>query len=254
MSTSLTGGTPRNPKGRIAILGSAFDPVHYGHCAMAALVLACDFADSVWFCPSPTRWDKTPMAGDELRLSWTFEAARTLARAGLNVDMTDAEIRMGDYRGSLVFLERLAEVFPEAQFSMILGLDAFRGILGWRDPVAGRLNGHALLARFPLIVVPRGDTARDEISDFVRVLETDMERRGMTFHSAPSLCPAFHEAQLELPGRPLSAQEIARLSSTEIRADLHNASRKTPRHFIFDEVEQLILAHNPYLGRRRIRE
>ena len=216
-------------KQRIAILGAAFDPLHYGHCALAALVLHLGFADEVWLCPSPARWDKTPVAPPELRLRWVQMAVEHLQQQGLAVKACSQELNQPEYRGTLVFLRELSSTHPNKKFVWVLGQDALSAILSWRDPVNNVLNGAQLLAEYQLIVAPRPSSESDSnLSNIILSLERSLTALQLAFLVPPVALPQFAEVAFPLLGETVKNTQLAGYSSTQIREQIQNELSTQP--------------------------
>lgn len=145
---------------RVGILGSAFDPPHFGHFLLAQLALQTGELDDIWLVPSPERWDKSPVAGPQERLSWLKTALSECPKNLKNhLLVSDIELKLSNYRGTYWLLQHLRQMHPETSFSLILGWDSFQGIPQWRDPTTGTLNGFELLKTTRLYVTPRATHA-----------------------------------------------------------------------------------------------
>ena len=204
---------------RVAILGAAFDPIHYGHCAMAALVLQQNAADTVWLCPSPARWDKQPTASPEQRLKWVTEAATQLREQGLAVEACNLELSQPVFRGTHYFLNMLAQIAPDSEFLLVLGQDTLASILSWKDQVVGEENGAQLLTKYPLLVTSR-DASGTAAAEIVHRLAAELEKRGLQFSRLPQILPPFASLEKELLPGFISNNELAALSSTRMRSAL----------------------------------
>ncbi len=138
----------------VAVFGGAFDPVHCDHISLAKLCLSLKLCDDVWFVPSPDRWDKTLFAPAEARLSML----KLIAEKNPHIQVSDAEIAMGEFRGSYVSMLELQKLYPDFHFRLLIGADSYETIPHWRDPLhffGTEFNGHLLLRDFELIVFNR---------------------------------------------------------------------------------------------------
>ncbi len=212
---------------RTGVLGSAFDPPHYAHAAMAILALECGEIDELWLCPSPARWDKTPVASLELRVRWSELFAEAMESMGYRVLVSTEELQQGVFRGSYLFFSKLKESFPTREFFPIVGRDSWDSIPLWRDPVTATFNGHEMLRDFSFLVTPRIDG-------------TDRSSEDVPFphKQLPSLLDMEQRFQALF-----KTQQVATLSSSAIRESLH---KEENIHFCFDDVEKDILKNNPY--------
>lgn len=218
---------------RTAVLGAAFDPPHFAHAALAAIVLWSDVADEVWLCPSPARWDKRPRAPAELRLDWVGKLAQQLRAAGLKTTARADEISRGEFRGTYEFLRRLSAQHPDRAFSLVVGADAYAGIPSWRDPVAGVFNGEKLLGEFPIILAPRDGALPQALPGAL----------------VPSALPPFSRFGKRL-AKLLGQNDIAHLSSSAVRGRLERGD--PPGSFVFSELQREIVDSGVYCGKKSI--
>ena len=154
------------PAKTIAILGGAFDPVHRDHLRMACDALRAGACDEVRLVPSPARWDKAPTVSAEHRLAMLRIA---LAGAPTQVQVSETELHAGEFRGSLVMLQRLAALEPACEFRLLVGADSVPGIVSWRDPKTwngSNPNGEQLLREFSLLVYPRQGYSLPTVQSF----------------------------------------------------------------------------------------
>lgn len=145
----------------VALLGGAFDPIHSDHLRMAQECVRWGLADEVWLVVAPdVRWDKRTTVPAHHRLEMVRLA---LAREG-QILCCDAEVKAGEYRGTLRLLDRLEKDYPEREFCWMVGSDSYPMIPFWRDPTEGwKPNGEELLRRFSVMVWPRpGSEMPDE--------------------------------------------------------------------------------------------
>lgn len=147
--------------GPLAIMGGAFDPVHYGHLRTAAeLRDICGFSE-VRFVPSANPPHRPPhFAPAEVRIamlraalsgfSWCSIDARELSRSGPS--------------WSVITLEELRHEAGARSLCMIVGMDAFLSLRSWHrwEELAGL--AHIVVAHRPGWQPPQSG----ELGDFVR--------------------------------------------------------------------------------------
>lgn len=220
---------------RVGILGAAFDPPHYGHFLLAQLALNTGQLDEIWLLPSPDRWDKKPLASNDIRLKWLNSALQCcpdVLRSKIKV--SDFELRLPAYRGTHWLLGELRSQHKGTAFSLVLGWDSFVGISAWRDPTTGTMNGAELLATTCCFVSPRATS---------QTLQT-------TPHPAPHgggvvMLPALDDPQAGdvswMEG--VTQIQVSALSSSLIRTSLKSG---TPVSFLFPDVEKEIIQSGCY--------
>ena len=116
---------------RIGLFGGTFDPIHLGHVQAAREVLARFGLDRILFIPSclPPHKERKGMAPAQDRL-WMVE----LACAGEpRFAASSIEVDAGGRSYSILTLERIRALHPEALVFFILGADAFLEIGTWRE-------------------------------------------------------------------------------------------------------------------------
>ncbi|MFZ9520549.1 MAG: nicotinate-nicotinamide nucleotide adenylyltransferase [Silvanigrellaceae bacterium] len=215
-------------KNRIGILGAAFDPPHFGHFLLAQMALHSGEIDEIWLVPSPERWDKSPVATGQQRLSWLQSALKECPpELKAHLQVSDIELQLPTYRGTHWLLTQLRRTHPASSFSLILGWDSFVGIPKWRDPTTGTLNGDELLKTTRLFVSPRP-------------LHHDFKSEHPKSHpSGVVMLPALDDPAAGdiawMDG--IHRNEVAALSSSLVRTAL---SKQERIRFIFASVEKEI--------------
>jgi nicotinate-nucleotide adenylyltransferase len=169
MNTANKNGQKRE---RIGVMGGTFDPIHYGHLFAAEEARNAVGLDRVIFVPSgnPPHKSYDLMAPAEDRFAMT-----ALAIAG-NGRFEISRIETGRSGASYTAdtLEELASLNPDAEFSLITGLDAALDIPNWYEPLK-------ILSLCSVVVIARSGYIRDKISemdavirDSLIILDTDM--------------------------------------------------------------------------------
>jgi nicotinate (nicotinamide) nucleotide adenylyltransferase len=212
---------------QVGILGSAFDPPHYAHAAMAVLALQQGSLDEVWLCPSPNRWDKTPVAPLDTRIRWAHMLAQRLCSMQFPVQVSTDELSLKEYRGSYVFLKHLSNMYTSCDFRPIVGLDAWQSIHLWRDPVTKTRNGELLKNEFSFLIFPRGHDSAHAIDQPHLLMPSLQERND----------------DLEIL---LACKGVSNLSSSAVRNAI---AENRPLSFAFSEIEQDV--RNSFVYARR---
>jgi nicotinate-nucleotide adenylyltransferase len=116
---------------RIGVLGGTFDPIHFGHLAVAKAAIECANLDRVLFVPSAQPPHRTAaVAPAEDRFAMTNLAVQGEPR----FEVSDVEVRRGGRSYTVDTLNELHRAFPNDELFLILGWDAARLFRTWREP------------------------------------------------------------------------------------------------------------------------
>ncbi len=117
---------------RIGVFGGTFDPIHLGHLLVAEDACAALELDKMLFIPAGKPWFKS--------FRYITEAHHRLAMVRLAVgdnplfEVSDMEIRRSGPTYTVDTLAELREQYADAEFILILGIDALREIDRWYQP------------------------------------------------------------------------------------------------------------------------
>lgn len=117
---------------RIGVFGGTFDPIHMGHLVVAEDARAALGLDEVLFIPAGEPWFKS--------YRQITESRHRLAMVRLAVEdnplfaVSDIEVRRGGPSYTVDTLAQLRCQRADAEFIVILGLDALREIDRWHQP------------------------------------------------------------------------------------------------------------------------
>lgn len=147
--------TPPVPR-RIGVYGGTFNPVHFGHLALAEQVRETLGLERVLFVPSnlpPHKGGRLPSGAERLAL------VRLAIRGNPAFRATDLEVRRAGRSYTIDTLHALATQFgASAELVFLIGMDAFEEIATWHE--ADRLAAAAHFAVFPRPGHPLGDPRR----------------------------------------------------------------------------------------------
>ncbi|MGQ1891207.1 nicotinate (nicotinamide) nucleotide adenylyltransferase [Thermophagus sp. OGC60D27] len=131
---------------KTGLLFGSFNPIHIGHLALANYVLEYAPFDEVWFVVSPQNPLKNSedLAPAQHRLAMTNLAINAEPR----FKSSDIEFSMPVPSYTLNTLQRLNELHPTHDFSLIIGSDNLINIDRWH-------NFRTLLQEHSLLVYPR---------------------------------------------------------------------------------------------------
>lgn len=148
---------------KIAIYGGAFDPIHNGHLAVIAQLLASGQVDSVVVVPSGDRPDKTVQVSAADRLSMAQLAIKEAFAGDPRVEVSDlhASGRVG--YGTIDLVDHFLKV-PGAEPYVVVGRELLADLPQWKE--SARLCASA---RF--IVIDRPGVSPGPLSTAVRASE-----------------------------------------------------------------------------------
>ena len=117
---------------RIGVFGGTFDPIHMGHLIVAEDARAALELDKVLFIPAGQPWFKSyrQITDAHHRLAMV----RLAVEGNPSFDVTDIEITRTGPSYTVDTLAELREQHPDAEFIVILGVDALREIDRWHQP------------------------------------------------------------------------------------------------------------------------
>jgi nicotinate-nucleotide adenylyltransferase len=158
------GSGPASGSGGVGVLGSAFNPPHLGHLALAQEALWQLGLSEVLLVPTGEAPHKRIVddPGRELRLAMTRLAAADDQRFTVSALETERDGPSYTYET----LEQLARERGETELVFVMGADAAVGLESWRNP--GRVVELARLA-----VARRAGVADEEVAAVMRSLGCD---------------------------------------------------------------------------------
>ena len=128
------------------LLFGSFNPIHLGHTALASYLLEHTELNEIWFVVSPHNplKEQTDLMDDDLRLKMVKLAIKDNSA----FKVCNVEFFMPTPNYTINTLEHLKELYPEKQFTMIIGADNLDVFPLWREY-------KNLLANYPIMVYPR---------------------------------------------------------------------------------------------------
>ncbi len=139
---------------RVVVLGSAFDPIHSGHVALAVSAALMLEADEAWLIPNGTQpWKGPHHISDQDRWDMVVSAAKSdVVLRPIGVELFwDAPLLGADTA------RLLTSIAPNTEFWWIFGADAARAIPEWDG--GDEFLGHARIAVVERHGVPSLTTA-----------------------------------------------------------------------------------------------
>ena len=189
---------------RIGLQGGSFDPVHFGHLRAAEEVRERAGLDEVWLVlarvsPFKVRSGTSP-AEDRLRmLELALEGAPGLRPCTVELEREGPSFTVDT-------VAELARRHPDASFTLVLGLDAFREIHGWH-------RWTELLSSCDLAVTSRPPERVEEGARALASLGLPIAVQEAFWYDPTQACHR-HRSGRRLDFHPLTALDI---SSTAIR-------------------------------------
>ena len=130
----------------IAIFGGSFNPVHYGHVAIAKSVVESGLVDEVWLMVSP----RNPLKKDSdlMPNRQRLQLARQAVKGIKGVKVSDFEMHLPKPSYTYLTLRRLRKAYPDVEFSLLIGGDNWLIFDKWK-------NAEEILRSTPIIIYPR---------------------------------------------------------------------------------------------------
>jgi len=130
----------------IGIFGGTFDPIHNGHIGIAKDVLDTFNMEQVRFIPvNQAVHKKSLLASADQRLAWVSSAISHNS----NFICDDREISRSGNSYSIDTLQSLKIDFPKSTLCLLLGTDAFKHFLSWKQPVEILKLAHLVVMQRP---------------------------------------------------------------------------------------------------------
>ena len=117
---------------RIGVFGGTFDPIHMGHLIVAEDARAALELDKILFIPAGQPWFKSYRQITEAH--HRLAMVRLAVEGNPSFDVADIEIRRTGPSYTVDTLSELRVLYPDAEFIVILGVDALREIDRWHQP------------------------------------------------------------------------------------------------------------------------
>lgn len=131
---------------RIAVYSGSFNPIHLGHSCLAESLVDGKIVDEVWFVVSPCNplKDQSGLIDENLRLQMVKLAVKH--KKGMLASDVEFDMPVPSY--SVDTLQKLSLLYPQHQFSLIIGSDNALVFDQWKDYAA-------ILGHYPVLVYPR---------------------------------------------------------------------------------------------------
>lgn len=116
---------------KIAIIGGSFDPIHYGHIAMAQTALQQLQCEQVWFMPT----QYTPLKDRELTPSvYRTEMVKRVCAMDTRFHLCTLEMERNGKSYTIDTVKELKMKYPEDEFYWLIGNDQLEQFDEWKEP------------------------------------------------------------------------------------------------------------------------
>jgi nicotinate-nucleotide adenylyltransferase len=174
---------------KIGLFGGTFNPIHSGHIKAAGVVQELFALDKVLFIPSfiPPHKESEQIVSPSHR----FKMVELAVEKNAYFIASSLEIEEGGTSYSILTLQKIRKIYPEALFFFILGIDAFLEIDTWK-------NHELVLEQCKFVVISRSgyrlDDAKNVLdrkytSGMCALLETGTIRENLDFSYKIFLVP-----------------------------------------------------------------
>ncbi|MEG0499880.1 MAG: nicotinate (nicotinamide) nucleotide adenylyltransferase [Rikenellaceae bacterium] len=175
---------------KVILYFGSFNPIHNGHLSIAAYVLDRALCDEVWFIVSP----QNPLKGqvDMLPESERFEMAQLAAAEWSSaIKVLDVEFTMSRPSYTIRTILRLEELYPDKNFSLLMGEDNILFFDRWR-------KWEEIVKHCPVLIYPRGAVQqRNVVEDKICELRQEGELKADRFIYLAD-APRIHLSSTEL--------------------------------------------------------
>jgi nicotinate-nucleotide adenylyltransferase len=215
---------------KIGVFGGTFNPIHYGHLRSAEEIRRIFGLNRIFFIPSgnPPLKRKDLAAADH-----RYNMVRMTIRDNPYFEVLDIECVRSGKSYTVNTLEQLLKNYPGADFSFMLGIDAFLDIPNWREP-------EKLLSLTNFIVLSRPGKS---FTDLFQSPYLDMNKTllGSLDRGARESCTTVLQN-----GKKVFLAKVTPIgiSSTDIRKYVKKGF--SVKYLLPAEVESYIISHSLY--------
>ncbi len=149
---------------KIGLFFGSFNPIHIGHLIIANYMANHTDLDEVWIVVSPHNPLKTK--SDLINMYDRLEMSRLATEDGLNIRVSDVELKLPQPSYTIDTLTHLHEKYPHHQFSLIMGSDNLVSLKKWK-------NYELILRDYHIHVYPRPGFEGAELLGDAAVTVTD---------------------------------------------------------------------------------
>jgi nicotinate-nucleotide adenylyltransferase len=149
---------------KIGLFFGSFNPIHIGHLIIANYMANYTHLDKVWFVVSPHNPLKDKK--DIIQVYDRLEMAKLATEKSENIFVSDVELKLPQPSYTIDTLTLLKELYPEHEFSLIMGSDNLSTLKKWK-------NYEIILRDYHIMVYPRPGFLNAELDKHPSVSITD---------------------------------------------------------------------------------
>ena len=140
---------------KVALYFGSFNPIHVGHLALANFLVEFGEIDELWFVVSPRNPFKqqADLMDDDFRLQLVQLAIKDYPK----FQACDVEFSLPRPSYTYNTLQKLKELYPQCEFSILMGADNWPNLKDW-------YKGEMIMKQYPIIVYPRPGYEIDTIN------------------------------------------------------------------------------------------
>ena len=159
---------------KIGLFFGSFNPIHIGHLMIANYMANHTALDKVWLVVSP----HNPLKNKEdlIQVYDRLEMAKLATETAENIKVSDVELKLPQPSYTIDTLTHLIELYPEHEFSLIMGSDNLKSLKKWK-------NYELILRDYHIYIYPRPNFANADLEGHpsITITETPMMELSSTF-------------------------------------------------------------------------
>lgn len=137
----------------IAVFGGSFNPPTVAHIDLAKQILnKIDEIEKVIFVPVSTKYNKSGLAPDEVRLEFLKKICQNYS----NIDVSDIELKSPKQPYTIETLRCIKEKYQDKNIYFVIGTDNLKELETWHEP-------EKILTEFKIIVLERDQDNAEQI-------------------------------------------------------------------------------------------
>ena len=137
----------------IAVFGGSFNPPTVAHIDLAKQILnKIDEIEKVIFVPVSTKYNKSGLAPDEVRLEFLKKICQNYSK----IDVSDIELKSPKQPYTIETLRCIKEKYQDKNIYFVIGTDNLKELETWHEP-------EKILTEFKIIVLERGQDNAEQI-------------------------------------------------------------------------------------------